>query len=70
MRGALGYSVCGFGYFLDRFFGFGVHCGFFDFNFWFLVLVFWLWYPMWFLVCPILFHLDSGFASIRAEIGF
>ena len=30
MRGALGFSVlrfCGFGYFLDRFFGFGVHYG-------------------------------------------
>ena len=27
MRGALGFRFCGFGYFLDRFFGFGGHCG-------------------------------------------
>ena len=87
------FRFCGFGYLLDRFFGFcckrlrffgfGGHCGLRIFRFlasgfrfsWKILAVFRFWYPMWFLVFPILsyfgfrflFDLSSTWSRIAAK---
>ena len=66
------FRFCGSGYFLDRFFGFGVHCGlrifrFLESGFRFsqkILAVFRFCYPIWFFGVPVLSYLGSGFSSI------